>query len=478
MKKKVFLFALLVSLMTGCAETVQPVVSRPQNVKPKTQNAAVDEIESRIPLENINLEVYKDSFIPELADAAELSELVIRQYEAIHDGDKQAYLDTLNLSGLVYQEDYFKVVSEDDPSERIMRGYMYRLPYILLGFRGNSDFDLKDKDKAEKSYEMLCEAVDNLSTENADLILDSEHSAFVRLADEKDTSAAQVGKNKKHIIDETAFVDFLINAGSKKDKTPFLKTKITFYCGDHSHVFDAYVWKNGTERGCYIYNTEIDDNIFYGMSPDEIREAKNVQKALNDEISQANIRTVAANKAVILYLEKNKTDFKTALENGDFAMASSPKGLDLSGGKPEAEGDKALYNANYKAYGVSKNGMIYIGERFDAEDEYSYDEVEEYMTEESTETSEDATEETTGKDSAKSKNEEEELLQNWFIQWRLDDSSNIIGQYPDVYDSKTNQNITWTEYFKPSLLVVTDEEETEEETAAAKADSESETTTE
>ncbi len=449
MKKRIFLIAAITALTTGCGGTMQPVVERPEAVKTDSEKIESIQLESRISAGNIDLEVYKDSANPDLADVVELTELTMKQYDAIRDRDKQAYLDTLNLSGLIDQEDYFKVVSENDPSIRIMRGFIYRLPFILTGLRENPAFDITDKAKAEQSYEMICRTVNGLSPDNAGQLLESEKSAFVRLANDNGESIPTdfVSEKDKYTIDESAYVNFLVDAANKKDKSPFLKTEITVYCGDYSYAFDAFVWKSGEEKGSYIYNMEISDNPFAGMTIEEMRTAKEEQKAHNDEITQANTRTLAADSAVMRYLKKKNTDFKTALENGDFAMAASPEGLDLSGEKPKADGDKALFNAGYKAYGVPKNGVIYIGERFDAEP------VAEEETEDMTEAAENGTEETTAESSKKAKkDDDDDILRNWFIQWRLDEEASIIGQCPDVHDSSANGNIKWTQYYKSEVL--------------------------
>lgn len=435
MKRSLAVLFVTALALTACSNTTGFELGKPHAERDRMiaqQNAVDDEsADCRIPVDNIEIEVLNDSAAIGKNMAANMTELIIKQYEAVRDGDKQAYIDTLNLKPLVHNADYAEKVSDTETPKELMKTTEYMLVYKLTGLDTQADFSFEDDAKTAATCEKIVSFTDALSPDTAGTLFDDE-AVFNKMLV---IDGEDIGKDSgKYTIDDSAFADFAIESGDVDGSDVYLRGHVDVLCGKNKYTFSAYAWNVGGEKGCYIYNTVIDKNEHENQSFDEVKENKEEQKKYEDAVIRANGIAELPSDDIDKYLTKKGTDFKTALDSGDFAMASSPEGLDLSGKKPEAEGDKILYNAKYKDMGEERTGIIYIGARTDVP-------ADEPLVEPTTEI-------VTNSEGESKVVDEPEKEYPWFIQWRESADSDIIGQYPIPGSYDENKNVKWGEYYK------------------------------
>lgn len=352
-----------------------------------------------------------------------MTEMCVDQFNTILSRDKQAYLDSVNVSALLKSDamkEIFLLMLNDgvdaaDFSEAESRTLVYAL--MMLENLDETEVQavedeyntgkISSEEAGERLFELVKEMSDELTPDNVSMLFDT-YSTWDYLFNEEYGHApeglTQDPESFSIVPTEGMLFGIEIDSYVSNDHGIFAELDIDVACGDWEYGLDeCFIWISGDESFVYISDMDIEENSVKGMTKEEVIE----QSAANDAILNANSCAKSAYNSIAEYFADQETQGRgmdTVVADGDFEQALSDEGLsnDIAPAKltvMEESGDKAILN---ELYNYSTKGVIHLG----------FTEI----------------------------NGEE----TFFVQFK--NSDGIIGQYPSPIDSERESRVRWCEY--------------------------------
>ena len=360
-----------------------------------------DDEEENIVYENIaNLEGYKGEYIgdgncavlnpsnfPEM-DKEMLyyaAELAVKQYNCIARRDKKGFFDMMGIDRLMRSEFaprfWAQEFSDEElyvPNSEIYDGIVFYCHDLL----GKELGDLLDKyedcnwvgkepypyDKMiSELTELLNKGADMVSVDNADIIFDKpSESCFNHLFRKyKSIDESEFFSDpEKFVITPSEDTRFIIKYGNissaRFDEGVATDIDVIVLDGEYAYHFDdCRMWLTGSESNVTPFYVAVTENRWKGLTAKEAGE-KIYDEYYSDEANIASELFYYADQ--FIYPDQSSCDpsFKPPtwdelIASGDFALAASEKGFDLSKDTPEAYGDLDLT----MCYGIDK-GTVYL----------------------------------------------------------------------------------------------------------------------
>lgn len=367
----------------------------------KNEDIPEEKIDGKFDTDNIIL--HCSNFVeyePDVAEVYDIISLAVEQYEYARDEKPTEYMDTINFKGLTGADKFPQVLDEN--------WVVATFTDILIEYYAGSYYadDLTDAVYAndfDKYIEAIRKSAEEFKGEPTAKFLGDEafiYGAFWHRSTEM--TDAFYSKRSDFFIDESSIFFAEIDGCERSGKDLFISMTIYVLCGDYAYGFETIGWRLGGETGVLLSEPKSEENIFKGQTADEVRNYTSVK----NDLKTANINAKYAFNAAAQYLAEmeasDRRGFAQVISDGDFG-AMSADGLDMSGSTPEEAGAKAVYDY-LRNNGVTR-GIVYIG-CAEIDDRESF-----------------------------------------FIHFKKDNSSEMIGQYPYAVSSEDAGNVGWTEYF-------------------------------
>lgn len=289
---------------------------------------------------------------PELSDEEleDMTNLALKEYEAMLNDDVDGYFDCISLDGFFVKERLDKLL-EGDEHGSVSSLVVNQYSEFALEASWSED-DEEDEGDAQTMSDYLIGLAKKATPENFRRRM-AEDEVFSYQYTREDI---EILKEEGHdgAVSENAVLIMLDPCIQRTGGDLYASFELAIFDGDITYdLNDVVYWSSGSDSGLYIDECFHTENEYKGMDAEQIIEA--MQKGLSDTETEQSAR--AFYNAVDSYLQDSGKDIARAVDEGDFAKAASPEGLDLSGAA-EAAGDKALLGLlEYYEY----KGSVFVG---------------------------------------------------------------------------------------------------------------------
>lgn len=304
------------------------------------------------------------------------AELAIKQYNSIAKRDKQDFFDTLDLKRLLQSKYAVENVIRripfgyrDHPTDLIYNGSIFS--YFVSLYENESDDIIGKYESGQEGWEddaaavlssIMNKAAENVSVDNIDLILDGEEGSDVKCFNIKKLchkyksidESEFFSQPEKFVLTPSEDTKYIINysdgLSARFDEGVIFTIDMIVIDGDHAYHFDDCVlWLEGDKSSVMPFYVSISENRWEGLS------AKEAGEKIYDEYYSHEALTAAD-----LYVEAwdvlcpegwddcpdeeppKPPTWDEITAGGDFALAASENGLDISAESSEARGDDLL----------------------------------------------------------------------------------------------------------------------------------------
>ncbi len=347
-------------------ETTQEEVTAEEDTTPEDEevtDAPAAETKSGVREENCILQLFDDAeYGPSQAEALALAELAMKQYDCLEKNDPEGYAENINFASLTdkwaeriddYKEDM--MFEDNDDTED---GVLY-LSLLYLLTLSDEITEFSEWSGGQEAYrEKLEELIGRV---------DVNESSFFDATRER--AEAPLGE-----LDENTIVGLEVDHSKRDGDDIYLTCDLSVMAGDYMYICNEIVaWRVDGEWGMLCSNIRTMDNPYAGMTADEIKAAEKAREEADEENysseqtdnyeSRGDTASRTAYEAFVGYMSEHQSeagDDPAAFAEKACPQAFGGDGLNLKNGEPEAEGDKAIYDAMTAA--DITDGLIIVGD--------------------------------------------------------------------------------------------------------------------